>query len=119
MHVLLADSPTAAGQRYLCSSTSASIPMGDVASLLATHYNPQGWKVPTGVLPDWVLKFLSIFDPKLKGVLDFLGITFYWNNAKGTQVMGGSWIPWQQSVLDMAESMIKRKIISKPAKGCF
>jgi dihydroflavonol-4-reductase len=103
LHYLAAIQPSAAGKRLLGASTGESVSFVDLAHIL----DRAGFDVPTGKAPLFLLKFLSIFDPKLKLTIPTLGRKVYVNAANSNSLMGGQWIPVESSVVDMARSMME------------
>ena len=98
-------SPKAKGQRFLVTSDgSTSLP--EIANLLRSQPNKFGNKVPTKVLPDWLVKVLSFFKPELKSISSQLGITKVLSNDKAKKVLG--WQPrnWETTIIDTAESLM-------------
>jgi dihydroflavonol-4-reductase len=103
LHHLAAVQPSAAGKRHLGASASESVSFVDLAHIL----DRAGFDVPTGKAPSFLLKFLSIFDPKLKLTIPTLGRKLYVNPTNANALMGGQWIPVEASVVDMARSMME------------
>jgi nucleoside-diphosphate-sugar epimerase len=69
-HRLAMERPEAAGNRYICAGDY--IWMQDIAKILAGEFNPQGYKVPTGRLPYWLLWGLARFDRTVRLALDLV-----------------------------------------------
>ena len=103
LHYLAAVQPSAAGKRHLGASSSESVSFVDIAQML----DAAGFDVPTGKAPAFLLKFLSIFDPKLKLTIPSLGRKQYVTATNANALMGGSWIQPEASVIDMARSMMQ------------
>ncbi|CAE8664439.1 unnamed protein product [Polarella glacialis] len=102
MHFLAATSLAAAGKRFLCVSTPVSVSMHEVALSL----DAAGFAVPTGRLPDWVMRALALVDAKIAFVSRNVGQTHYTNAINGNELMGGCWIDYKTSIRDQAQSMI-------------
>jgi hypothetical protein len=77
-----------------------------VANLVAARYIARGYKVPTRTLPTFLLRCFACCDPSLKLLLRCIDQRHYFDAVNATAALHGRWIPWQQSVTDMAESMI-------------
>jgi nucleoside-diphosphate-sugar epimerase len=103
LHYLAATQPSAAGKRHLGASASESVSFVELAQML----DRAGFDVPTGKAPSFLLKFLSIFDPKLKLTIPTLGRKLYVNAVNANSLMGGQWIPVEASVVEMARSMME------------
>eukprot|EP00406_Dinophysis_acuminata_P046782 CAMPEP_0179298750 /NCGR_PEP_ID=MMETSP0797-20121207/46154_1 /TAXON_ID=47934 /ORGANISM="Dinophysis acuminata, Strain DAEP01" /LENGTH=360 /DNA_ID=CAMNT_0021008147 /DNA_START=1 /DNA_END=1080 /DNA_ORIENTATION=+ len=103
MHFLAATTPGAAGKRHLCVSTPVS-----VSFLKMAHYlDEAGFDVPTGRLPDVLVRATAMVDRKLKLLLPVLGKKKYANPINGNQLIGGNWIDVKTSLRDQATSMME------------
>src|SRR5262249_13151859 len=58
-HVAAMTAPGIDGGRYLIGIEDHS--MVDLAHVLADHFGPQGYKIPTGKLPNWLLRVSALF----------------------------------------------------------
>lgn len=112
MHLKAALSPTAGGKRFLCCSTPVSVPMPEIARVL----DAAGFDVPTGVMPNWLLRGVALFDKKVKMVLPSLGKTSYLNPKNGNELIEEQWIDYQTSLREMALSMMNLAGIGKLKK---
>jgi nucleoside-diphosphate-sugar epimerase len=102
-HLAAMQSPAAAGQRYVCAIDSVS--MRAVAAVLAADYNPKGYKVPTGNLPNWALKLVAKFDKTAALALNDLSNPQRVDNAKVTALLGRPLRSMQEMTLAMAASL--------------
>lgn len=64
LHVKAMTAPEAAGQRYICAGAFAWF--SDIATVLRTQMPSIAKRVPKRRLPDWVVRFSSLFDPALR-----------------------------------------------------
>ncbi|UBM59580.1 aldehyde reductase [Marinilongibacter aquaticus] len=106
LHILAMKNPEAKGQRFLAASDGAtSLPK--IAELLRSQPHKFGNKVTSKVLPDWLVKILSVFKPELKSVSSQLGITKKISNDKAKKMLG--WQPrnWEATIVDTAESLMR------------
>jgi dihydroflavonol-4-reductase len=101
-HVLAMLHPAAAGERFLLVSDSAW--MCDIARVLAQA----GYRVPTRELPNFLVRFVSLFDPTLRLVVDDLGKPARMNGQKARDVLGWSGRPMRDMVLDTARAIAER-----------
>lgn len=102
-HVAAMNTPSAAGHRYLCAIDSVS--MRAVAAVLAKDYNPKGYKVPTGNLPNWALKLVAKFDKTAALALNDLSNPQRVDNAKVTGLLGRPLRTMEEMTLAMAASL--------------
>jgi len=101
--------PNAAGKRFIANG--ASIPLQEFALILDRNFASRGYRVPTRVLPDWLVRFFAIFVPKTKPVVNTLG----WNHSLSTEqarsVLGWQPRPYEGTILAMAQSMIEQGMV--------
>ncbi|HEY3476263.1 MAG TPA: NAD-dependent epimerase/dehydratase family protein [Anaerolineales bacterium] len=101
--------PEAAGKRFIANG--ASISLQEFALILDRNFASRGYRVPTRVLPDWLVRFLAIFVPKTKPVVDTLGWNYSISTEQARSVLGWQSRPYEGTVLDMAQSMIEQGIV--------
>jgi nucleoside-diphosphate-sugar epimerase len=97
--------PEAVGKRFICNG--ASIPLKEFADILRDNFSNRGYRVPNRILPDFVIRFMSMFMPKVKAVADQL----QWDHTLSTEqvqrVFGWQPRPYRQTIIEMAESLVK------------
>jgi dihydroflavonol-4-reductase len=101
--------PEAAGKRFICNA--ASIPLPEFVNILHQAFSNRGYRIPTRVFPDQMVRFLALFIPQAKRVVEGLK----WNYALSTEqaqlVFGWQPRPYKQTILDMAESLIEYGLV--------
>lgn len=108
-HVLAMTKPEAAGKRFICATDA--IWMEDIAKVLNAHFGPKGWKIPTGRLPDFVPRLVSIFNPALRQVTPRLGQMPYASADRLRDELGWEPRPIEAAVIDAGESLIEYGIV--------
>ncbi|MFE3545363.1 NAD-dependent epimerase/dehydratase family protein [Nocardia sp. NPDC059177] len=111
-HRLAMEVPEAAGNRYICAGEPLWMP--DLAAMLARDYNPQGFRVPTRVLPNWVVRLAAVFDKTIRLTLPVLGRTEYVSADKARRELGWTMRPIEETVRDTADSLIAAGIVTAP-----
>ncbi|HEX4056694.1 MAG TPA: aldehyde reductase [Galbitalea sp.] len=104
-HLLAMTNPKAVGERFLAIAGPAmSIPA--VAVVLRDNLGDAAKHVPTRVLPNWVVRALSVAVPALRENLSQLGKPKQASNAKAKKVLG--WKPRtnEEAILATAHSLI-------------
>ncbi len=112
LHIRAMINPAAQGERFLAVA-GESMAFIDMARLLKARLGDAAQKVPTRVIPDWILRFGSLFDTSLKMILPELGNVKSASNEKAKRVLG--WKPRtnEESVLATAESLIRLGLVKK------
>jgi len=99
-HRLALESSTAPGNRYLCAGDN--LWMRDIARVLATRHD----KIPTGQLPDLVVKAAGLFDPAIRQAATYLGPLERTSSEKAFRELGWSRRDPAATILDAADSII-------------
>lgn len=97
--------PGAAGKRFICNG--ASIPLKEFADILHDNFSDRGYRVPNRILPDFIVRFMGMWMPKVKAV----AVQLHWEHTLSTEqtgrVFGWQPRPYKQTILEMAESLVK------------
>lgn len=106
LHIRAMTNPDADGQRFIATA-DGKISMPEIARLLRNKMPGVAQKVPTGVLPNWVLSIAALFNSQAKQSIALLTINRNVSNAKARKVLG--WLPVatkEEAILASMESMI-------------
>jgi dihydroflavonol-4-reductase len=101
--------PEAAGKRFLANGVS--IPLQEFALILDRNFASRGYRVPTRVLPDWLVRFIAIFIPKTKPVVDTLGWNYSLSTEQARSVLGWQPRPYEGTIVEMAQSLIDQGML--------
>lgn len=110
-HRLAMEIPAAAGQRYCCAGDHMW--MREMAEILATEFAVQGYRVPTGRLPYWVMWLIARFDPTVRLALASVGKKELVSNEKIRRELGMTFRPARETLVDMARSMIEVGVVPR------
>ena len=94
----------AAGKRFIANG--ASIPLAEFANILERHFASRGYRVPTRILPDWLMRLVGRFTPKTKPVVQSIGWTYSLSTEQAKSVLGWQARPYETTIVEMAESLI-------------
>jgi nucleoside-diphosphate-sugar epimerase len=110
LHLRAMTDPAAKGERFLAVAGDF-LSMLEMAAILRKHLGDAAKKVPTTELPNWLLRFVSLFDARVKQVLPELGIQKNATNAKAKRVLG--WAPRsnEECIVATAESLVRLGVI--------
>jgi nucleoside-diphosphate-sugar epimerase len=107
MQVAVLQGKKSNGRRLMAAGEVMS--MQDMALLLKNHFPEKGKKIPTGTLPNWLIRFLSVFDNSIRSVLPDLGVAPEPHSAYVKELTGVGFRPAQESVIDSAKTLIDHK----------
>jgi dihydroflavonol-4-reductase len=101
--------PNAAGKRFIANG--ASIQLQEFALILERNFASQGYRIPTRVLPDWLVRFFAILVPKTKPVVNTLGWTSILSTEQAQSVFGWKPRPHEGTIIEMAQSLIEQNML--------
>lgn len=115
LHLRAMTDPAAKGERFLAVA-GESMSMQDIGKVLKARMGDAAKRVPTRVLPDWLLHVASLFDPAVKLVLPELGKIKSVSNEKARRVFG--WTPRsnEESIVATAESLLRLGLLKGSSK---
>jgi len=101
--------PEAAGKRFIASGSS--IQLKEFATILDRHFASRGYRVPTRILPDWLVRLVGIFNPKTRPVVQSLGWTYSLSTEQAKTVLGWQARPYESTIVEMAESLMEHGLV--------
>jgi nucleoside-diphosphate-sugar epimerase len=104
-HVEALTAPEAPGQRFLC--TGHFLWMPQIAKILREGLGPEGEKVPSKVLPAWLVGPLSLFVPQLRAFRHDIGQKRDADNSKAQKKLKFNSRPAKDTLIDCARSLPK------------
>ena len=107
LHIRAMTNPDAKGQRFLALA-GGIMSLPEIARLLKTKMPAVAAKVPTKILPDWMVRISALWNPQAKAIASMLGINRNTSNAKARTIL--KWQPVannEEAVLASVETMLK------------
>jgi dihydroflavonol-4-reductase len=111
-HLAAMITPAASGQRFIVAIEHASF--RDVATILARHFGPKGYKIPTRRVPGWLLKTVSLWDKTARLAVQELGKRQDVSSARAREVLGWKPHSLEEMVVATGESMIQYGVVKAP-----
>lgn len=87
LHIKAMTNPAAQGERFLATADDF-LSVRQMAQILKEGAGDAGDRVPTRLLPNWLLRMIALFDPELKGVVPELGKRKNGSNEKARRLLG-------------------------------
>ena len=106
LHVLAMTRPQAAGERFL-AATGESLWMIDVARILRRRLGAAAGKVPTRVLPNWLVRLGARRNPTLAAIVPYLGLNMNASGDKARRLLGWSPRSAEEAIVAAAESLVR------------
>ena len=104
-HLLAMTTPEAAGRRYCCFAED--VEMVEIARILDRNFADRGYKVPTRVIPNFVVRFIALFDKPTALIVPGLGRRTRISTERIRSELGWQPRPAEEFIVDMAESLIE------------
>ncbi len=116
LHLRAMTNPAAKGERFLAVAGDF-ISFHDIARLLKARMGDAAQRVPMRVLPNWLVRLVSVFDPPIKQILPELGKLKSATNAKAKRVLG--WTPRsnEDAIIATAESLVRLGLLRHSGKS--
>lgn len=110
LHLRAMTNPAAKGERFLAVAGDF-LTIQQIAKVLKARMGEPGKRVPTGQLPDWLVRIASMRDEAVKQIVPELGKFKNASNAKARRLLG--WAPRsnEDAVVATAESMVKLRLL--------
>jgi len=108
-HVLAWENDASIGQRYVVADDFMWF--SEVAQLLKDAYPNHPKKIPTGELPNWLLKLMAPVNPPLKQIISELGKRRFASSEKARTELGWNPISAREATLAAADSLVRHKVV--------
>jgi dihydroflavonol-4-reductase len=116
LHLRAMTNPAAKGERFLAVAGDF-MSMQEIAGLLRARMGDAARRVPTRVLPDWMVRLTSLFDRSVAQIVPELGNLKTAANEKARRVLG--WVPRsnEEAIIATAESLVRLGLLRKLRKA--
>jgi dihydroflavonol-4-reductase len=106
LHMLAMIRPEARGERFLAIA-GESLWLTEVAKVLKTRMGAAASKVPTRILPNWLMRLYALRDPKMRGTALLLGLNLNATSEKAIRLLGWKPRPAEEAIVATADSLIR------------
>ncbi|GHO97079.1 dihydroflavonol-4-reductase [Reticulibacter mediterranei] len=115
LHIRAMTNPAANGQRFLAVA-GESMTIQQIALVLRKQLGNSARRVPTRVLPDWLVRLVSLADPAVAQFIPELGKVKNATNAKAGRLLG--WTPRsnEEAIVATAESLLQLGLLRNTKK---
>ncbi len=116
LHLRAMTNPAAKGERFLAVAGDFMTMQG-IAQVLKARMGDEAKRVPTRVLPDWVLRLAALFDSSLAQIIPELGKFKNATNEKARRVLGWNPRSNEDSIVATAESLVRLGLLRNSRKA--
>ena len=110
LHLKAMTIEAAKGERFLAIGGNF-MSMLEMAKVLKEKMGEAAKRVPTKVLPNWMVKLASLFDPAIKQIVPELGKIKSASNAKAKNVLGWSPRSNEEAIVATAKSLVRLGLV--------
>jgi nucleoside-diphosphate-sugar epimerase len=110
LHLRAMTHPDAAGERFLAVEGDP-IRFPDLAKLLRARLGSNAKRVPTRVLPDWLVRVGALVNSELRAVAPQLGRSQRSSNEKARRMLGWQPRPLDEAIVASAESLVRLGLV--------
>lgn len=116
MHLRAMTTPAARGERFLAVA-DGFMTVQEIAHVLKARMGEAARRVPTRVLPDWMVRLAALLDPSIAQIVPELGRVKSATNEKARRVLG--WKPRsnEDALLATAESLVRLGLLRHTRKA--
>ncbi|WP_186137136.1 SDR family oxidoreductase [Burkholderia gladioli] len=106
LHLLAMTHPAAKGERFLAIA-GESMWMAELARVLRDRMGADARRVPTRVLPNWLMRLIALANPSMRILLPQLGVDMNASADKARRLLG--WAPRsrEEAIVATAESLVR------------
>ena len=108
-HVAAMTAPEAPGQRYIANTEFRWLE--EVAEQLNREFGPRGYTVPTRGVPNFLVRFVALFDKAVRRIVPDLGQQKNYDSSAIRRDLGWQTRPMDESIRDTAESLIELNVV--------
>jgi nucleoside-diphosphate-sugar epimerase len=115
LHIRAMTHPAARGERFLAVAGDF-MSILDIAKALKGRMGPSAKRVPTRLLPNWLVRVASLRDPSVRQILPELGKVKNATNEKARRLLG--WAPRsnEEAIVATAESLARLGLLKDGSK---
>ena len=113
-HIAALTSDKAVGHRHIMCGENMWY--GEIAKVYADEFKPQGYRIPTMVVPNWIVRIMALADPGLRLIVHSLSQVGTFDTSQCDEHLSIHTRPVRETVIDMAYSVIERGFVPKTAK---
>jgi dihydroflavonol-4-reductase len=115
LHLRAMTNPSAKGERFLAVAGDF-MTLQEIAHVLKAHMGDAAGRVPTKVLPNWMVRLISLIDPSVAQIVPELGKVKNATNEKARSML--NWVPRsnEDSIIATAESLVRLGLLRNSVK---
>ncbi|NJM49941.1 MAG: NAD-dependent epimerase/dehydratase family protein [Sphingomonadales bacterium] len=109
LHIRCLETPGLGGERFLAGGPF--LKMIEVGAILRAGLGNKARKVPTRVMPNWMVSVLSLFNPAVRSIKSELGKSRHVDAAHAKERLGWEMRDVEGTIIDTAQSLIEKGVV--------
>lgn len=110
LHLCAMTDPAAAGERFVATAGEA-MSVHEMATTLKERLGEVARRVPTRVLPNWLVRIVALFDPEVRQVVPELGRPKHATSEKARTLLDWAPRPREDAIAATAESLLRHGLL--------
>ena len=112
LHLRAMTDPAAKGERFL-AITGEFMSMQEVGQVLKQRMGDEARRVPSRVVPDWMVRLMSLVDSSIAQIVPELGKAKNASNEKARKMLGWEPRSREEAIVATAESLVRLGLVNK------
>lgn len=112
LHLRAMTDPAANGERFLATA-GQSVWLVAIAEVLKRRMGAAAAHIKVRELPNWLLRFIALWDPVVKALTPMLGKLMNTTNEKAVRLLGWQPRPTEEAIVATAESLVRLNLLNK------
>lgn len=108
MHLRALQREESVGHRFIAAERFMW--MADMARVLKAEF--PGRRIPTREAPDWLMRFMALWDPQIRAVVPQLGTRWPGDNAPAAELLGIEFIDARTAIKTSAAALLREGVVS-------
>jgi dihydroflavonol-4-reductase len=101
-------------RRFLLAQTEGgTLYLPEISAILRETFGPMGYKIPSRIVPKWILWILSFFDAELAFVYSRIGVSMTYSTARSQEALSLTYRNANETLLDAAHYLIQYGLLPK------
>ncbi|HVZ17320.1 MAG TPA: aldehyde reductase [Terriglobales bacterium] len=110
LHLRAMTAPEAKGERFIATQSGA-ISMLEIAKVLRARLGERVRRVPTRKLPNFIVKFIALFNIEMRDLVPLLGKARNATSVKAQRMLGWQPRSWEDAITATAESLLRLGVV--------
>src|SRR5262249_21783913 len=113
LHLSAMTHPAAKGERFLATAGDF-LSVLEIAQALKRRLGERARRVPTWVVPNWLVRLVAVADPSVRQIVPELGKVKNGTSDKARRMLGWVPRPAEEAIVATGESLLRLRLVKGP-----